>query len=1027
MSDSKLFNHKINRRTFLKVSAAVGAAAGFTGVLSSNEARANYGENPPDSWDESVKTVRTFCMMCNSACGIQVRVKDGVAIKIDGNPYCPQTNDYTAAEAEVALSDIPDADNKPSRVCAKSQAGLKTLYDPYRITRPLKRTGPRGSSQWTAISWKQALDEIANGGTLPNQSGTGTYTFAGLGAIRNLDLMDSSDADYPDEAPEGNPANLGPKANQFVVVTGRDQTGGTVSRFRTAFGSVNYISHESLCNSAFKLAGEHTYGTYHQSPAMQGNQKPDYLLIFGSSPLEARVPFVPWARWLMDAKAAGATVVASDVRMSALMAQARRGNTWLTVKPGTDAALAFGILRELMGTEVKTDYLSRPNQTAVDNMADGPGLRSYTNSTHLVWTSGPGVNKMVKANQLGGTHGLPVVDKTVVCTKVSKPLTLKVFDEPIGTVILEPGELTLTLANGTTATAKSAYTLLKDQVFSRKTSGWGTLCGISSTTISSIASDFAAAARPAVDFYRGAFAHTNGYYTARIIHMINVLMDRHNKTGGYGVAPSYAGGSTPIYPSAPSVPAAPNNVRIDRIQGYTGTAATPARMWYGAAKKGVQQEVYPSIKQGYPYKVKALMFYTSNPVYTLPYGYGGAGSVEDSLRDTAALPLAVSISIFMDETAANCDYILPDTTYLERFGNGNSGYGCMLTRARNIRRPVVGTYRDVTFVSSSGSRTARVYIPPGSALTGSTFGTSNGTEAAAADAFLNNWTGPMVVDDIMINLGKKLGLPGYGYNGFAPGDHYDTTYRYHDKVLSGDVGGGLGLAGEGNSGAPGDSTSAYVKMGGRRESPNQVYDSAKSGFLKNRLITEIKIYHEGITSSKNPYTGTFYSGVPIWVEDGLSLKGNSHNDTGYNYRMITYKMAWHVQSRSSSNEWLRELLPEGYIRINASDASALGIITGDEIKLTSAVNTTGVTGKAFVTETVTPGVVVVDHHYGRRWFGSQPYYVDGAAQPYDAALGGGAAASPVSRPDKEFGNLCLTDQVSGMAAYMSSQVKIEVL
>ena len=1027
MSKTNLFNDKFSRRTFLKVSAVAGASVSFMGVFVSKEARASsYTEIAPDPWDGSTKTIRTMCMMCNSACGIQVRVKDGVAIKIDGNPYCAQTNDYTSAGAETALSDIPNADNTPTRVCAKSQAGLKTLYDPYRITRPLKRTGPRGSGQWAAISWQQALTEIANGSTLPNQSGGGTYSFTGLAGIQNLNLMDATDTNFPTEAPGGNPANFGPKTNQFVIATGRDQSAGTVNRFQSAFGTANYISHESMCNAAFKIAGEHTYGLYHQSVAMQGSQKPDYLLIFGASPLEARVPFVPWARWLMDAKASGTTVVVSDVRMSSLMAQARRGNTWIPVNSGTDAALAFGILSELIsGRKVKTDFLSRPNQVAVDSMAEGAGYRSYTNSTHLVWTTGANANKMVKALHLSSTLGLGAVDKYVVCTKASKPLTLKVYDVPTGTVLLEPGELTLTLADGSTAKAKTAYTLFTDQALSKTTAAWASLCGTTATIISGIASGLASALRPSVDFYRGAFAHTNGYYTARAIHLINVVLDRHNKAGGYGFAPDFASGATPIYPAKPTVPAAPNNVRVDRNMDYTGSPATPTRMWYGAAKKGVQQEVYPSIKQGYPYKAKALMLYTSNPVYTHPFGNGVTGTVEDNLRDTAALPLSIDISIFMDETAANCDYVLPDTTYLERFGSGNSAYGGLLNRSINIRRPVIGTYRNVTFVSISGSRTAKIYIPAGSTLTGSTFGTSSSTEAAAADAFLNGWTGPMLVDDMLINLGKKLGLPGYGYNGFAVGDHYDTAYRYHDKILQGDAGGGLGLAGEGNSGVPGDSTSDYVKMGGRRENPGNIYDAANPNFLKNRRITMITLYNEDVTTHKNPYTDKYYSGVPLYVNDGMSLKDNLHSDTGFNFRMATYKMAWHTQSRTSSNEWLRELQPEGYVRINTADAATLGIKAGDEVKVTSPVNSTGVTGKAFVTGTIKPGVVVVDHHFGRNWFGTKAYNVDGVPQPYEPTLAGGPAVSPVSRPDKEFGNMCLTDQVSGMAAFQSSQVKIE--
>ena len=61
-------------------------------------------------------------------------------IKIDGNPNSPS--------------------NK-GKVCARGNAGIKLLYDPDRLKYPLKRIGPRGSGKWKAISWDQALTEIA--------------------------------------------------------------------------------------------------------------------------------------------------------------------------------------------------------------------------------------------------------------------------------------------------------------------------------------------------------------------------------------------------------------------------------------------------------------------------------------------------------------------------------------------------------------------------------------------------------------------------------------------------------------------------------------------------------------------------------------------------------------------------------------------------------------------------------------------------------------------------------------------------
>ncbi len=50
---------------------------------------------------------------------------------------------------------------------------FRRLYDPFRVVKPLKRVGERGSGKWAAISWNQAITEIVQGGDL---FGEGTVT-----------------------------------------------------------------------------------------------------------------------------------------------------------------------------------------------------------------------------------------------------------------------------------------------------------------------------------------------------------------------------------------------------------------------------------------------------------------------------------------------------------------------------------------------------------------------------------------------------------------------------------------------------------------------------------------------------------------------------------------------------------------------------------------------------------------------------------------------------------------------------------
>jgi len=452
-------------------------------------------------------------------------------------------------------------------------------------------------------------------------------------------------------------------------------------------------------------------------------------------------------------------------------------------------------------------------------------------------------------------------------------------------------------------------------------------------------------------------------------------------------------------------------VRIDRAGSkYEGTLKTPTRQWYPVASV-VTQEAIPSMAVGYPYKCQALMFYIHNPAYTQPNTQGVKDALTKKNGNSYAIPLVVSCSIFMDETAALSDYILPDSTYFERFSLPFTSYPTLKTKAATIRRPVIGSYKDI----SIEGRSARIYIPDGSSLDGSSFG--------SVDELLEAWSGPMPYDEQLIQMAKKLALPNFGADGMGTGKHLDTAYQFWDETLAlGDFSNGLGD--EGASGSPGDSTESYMTMGGRWENPSQVEDPNASGWAKNRYGDLISIFSEKVAHSKNVLTGEKYSGIPAWEDPNIGLKGNKPEDTEYKYTMNTYKRAWHVQSRSTSNEWLLELQPEGFIYLNSSDASSLSVLTGDTVKVSSP-NGQSTEGKVRVIKGLRQKSVVIDFHFGREWFGSKAYSIDGENSAYDPKIGVGPNANLIQRGDPDFSDICLTDSISGQACFHITKVKVE--
>jgi len=130
----------VNRRDFLLYggATAVGVTLGAAGrrwLARADERAGAWHATGAEAWSVSV------CRECPAACGIRVRLMDGVPVKLEGNPLCPIAR---------------------GRLCAKGQAALESYFDPDRLVGPARRAGARGENRWTRISWAEAIDEFAS-------------------------------------------------------------------------------------------------------------------------------------------------------------------------------------------------------------------------------------------------------------------------------------------------------------------------------------------------------------------------------------------------------------------------------------------------------------------------------------------------------------------------------------------------------------------------------------------------------------------------------------------------------------------------------------------------------------------------------------------------------------------------------------------------------------------------------------------------------------------------------------------------
>jgi len=195
------------------------------------------------------------------------------------------------------------------------------------------------------------------------------------------------------------------------------------------------------------------------------------------------------------------------------------------------------------------------------------------------------------------------------------------------------------------------------------------ITGVSSTTIARLAGEFAGN-RPSLAILPGKGGLLNGtvggVYTAMAVHMLNALVGSIEQPGGI-LTQRYP--TLRDWPELPDDPIATTGCQAERVDGC-GTLFPIGFSAY--------QAVADRILSGYP--VDLLILYDANPVFETP---GGARFKEAFEK----VPLVVSFSSFIDESAAYADLILPEPTFLERYedhyfeGVGYPGVG--------LRQPVI--------------------------------------------------------------------------------------------------------------------------------------------------------------------------------------------------------------------------------------------------------------------------------------------------------------------------------------------------
>ncbi|ABK44090.1 aminotransferase, class V [Magnetococcus marinus MC-1] len=228
---------------------------------------------------------------------------------------------HYAGETMVAVEPRPD--HPLGMICRIGRKSPNIVYDPQRLQTPLKRVGPKGSYAFEPISWDEAMATIASRlqQTKAQHGAEATAIYTGRGSfdMAMCDLFQPAD----------------------VAVS-------SASSVLFPFGSPNTLGVGALCYVSFAMIAPHvTFGEMLISLETDLPQS-ELIVLWGANPATDSPPMAHGQ--ILAAKQRGAEVLVIDPRRSESCVEADA--QWYPIRPGTDGALALGMIHVLIEEEL---------------------------------------------------------------------------------------------------------------------------------------------------------------------------------------------------------------------------------------------------------------------------------------------------------------------------------------------------------------------------------------------------------------------------------------------------------------------------------------------------------------------------------------------------------------------------------------------------------------------------------------------------------------------------------------------------
>jgi anaerobic selenocysteine-containing dehydrogenase len=237
----------------------------------------------------------------------------------------------------VKLEGNPDFPTNHGSICSKGLAFQQLVYHPDRVKYPLKRVGKKGEGKWQRISWDEAFETIVN----------------------KLKQVIKENG-----------------AESIVLAQGTSREGEAfLARFGNLLGTPNVMAAGHFCYLTRVGASLVTCGNL---PICDYDGDPKCVVLWGSNIFWTN-PDEYTGENLCRVLAQGAKLIVVDPRLTYASS---RADIWLQLRPGTDAALALGMLNVIINEKLYDKefvekythgwdkFVERVNQYPVEKVAE---------------------------------------------------------------------------------------------------------------------------------------------------------------------------------------------------------------------------------------------------------------------------------------------------------------------------------------------------------------------------------------------------------------------------------------------------------------------------------------------------------------------------------------------------------------------------------------------------------------------------------------------------------------------------------